>query len=195
MSSSVPQGSVADSRTSSSVLDMIGRTPLVRLHRFEREIPAGIELYAKAEWQNPGGSVKDRAAKYMVLDGEKRGVIEAGGLIVEGTAGNTGIARSNLVIRRPPCSIATTRTSPRDGPFPVRVEADQQYFWCSCGRSASQPWCDGSHAGTRFEPIEFVPPLAAIFHMCGCKRSQNKPYCFGNCRGLRREARLAKEGE
>jgi CDGSH-type Zn-finger protein len=99
------------------------------------------------------------------------------------------------VIRRPPSSIATARTSPRAGPFPVQVEADQQYLWCSCGRSASQPWCDGSHAGTGFEPIEFVPPLAAIFHMCGCKRSQNKPYCFGNCRGLMREARLAKEGE
>jgi cysteine synthase len=48
---------------------MIGRTPLVRLHRFEREVPAGIELYAKAEWQNPGGSVKDRAAARMILEG------------------------------------------------------------------------------------------------------------------------------
>ena len=57
----------------SSVLDLIGRTPLVRLHRFEREVPAGVELYAKAEWQNPGGSVKDRAAARMILEGEASG--------------------------------------------------------------------------------------------------------------------------
>ena len=77
MSSSVPQGSVADSRTSSSVLDLIGRTPLVRLRRFERETP-GVELYAKAEWQNPGGSVKDRAAARMILDGELSGPLPPG---------------------------------------------------------------------------------------------------------------------
>src|ERR1700730_6395339 len=73
MSSSAPQASVIDWRSSSSVLDMIGRTPLVRLHRFEREVPEGVELYAKAEWQNPGGSVKDRAAARMVLEGETSG--------------------------------------------------------------------------------------------------------------------------
>ena len=50
------------SSSASSVLDLIGRTPLVRLPQFERETP-GVELYAKAEWQNPGGSVKDRAAR------------------------------------------------------------------------------------------------------------------------------------
>ena len=52
---------------------MIGRTPLVRLQHFETEVPAGVELYAKAEWQNPGGSVKDRAAARMILDGEASG--------------------------------------------------------------------------------------------------------------------------
>ena len=53
---------------------MIGRTPLVRLHQFEREMP-GVELYAKAEWQNPGGSVKDRAAARMILEGEASGAL------------------------------------------------------------------------------------------------------------------------
>src|SRR3990172_5339748 len=77
MSSSVPESSMVSRQSSSSVLDMIGRTPLVRLHRFEREVPQGVELYAKAEWQNPGGSVKDRAAGPAILDG---------------TSGNTGIA-------------------------------------------------------------------------------------------------------
>jgi cysteine synthase B len=75
----------------SSVLDMIGRTPLVRLHQFERETP-GVELYAKAEWQNPGGSVKDRAAARMILDGEDSGKLTAGRIILDATSGNTGIA-------------------------------------------------------------------------------------------------------
>ena len=61
-----------------SVVDLIGNTPLVRLRRFEREVPAGVELYAKAEWQNPGGSVKDRAALRMILDGEREGRLHAG---------------------------------------------------------------------------------------------------------------------
>src|ERR1700731_3506410 len=75
----------------SSVLDMIGRTPLVRLHQFERETP-GVELYAKAEWQNPGGSVKDRAAARMIADGEASGALKPGLTIVDATSGNTGIA-------------------------------------------------------------------------------------------------------
>jgi S-sulfo-L-cysteine synthase (O-acetyl-L-serine-dependent) len=83
--------SVLDRVPGSSVLDMIGRTPLVRLHHFERETP-GVELYAKAEWQNPGGSVKDRAAARMILDGEASGKLTAGKTILDATSGNTGIA-------------------------------------------------------------------------------------------------------
>jgi cysteine synthase B len=70
---------------------MIGRTPLVRLHQFERESP-GVELYAKAEWQNPGGSVKDRAAARMILEGEASGALTANRIILDATSGNTGIA-------------------------------------------------------------------------------------------------------
>ena len=70
--------SILDRAPGSSVLDMIGRTPLVRLHQFERETP-GVELYAKAEWQNPGGSVKDRAAARMILEGEASGQLTGGG--------------------------------------------------------------------------------------------------------------------
>jgi cysteine synthase B len=70
---------------------MIGRTPLVRLHQFERETP-GVELYAKAEWQNPGGSVKDRAAARMILEGETAGKLDRGKVILDATSGNTGIA-------------------------------------------------------------------------------------------------------
>jgi cysteine synthase A len=70
-------------------IDAVGNTPLIKLRKAS-EI-TGCAILGKAEFMNPGGSVKDRAAKYIVLDGEKRGVIERGGLIVEGTAGNTGI--------------------------------------------------------------------------------------------------------
>jgi len=76
--------------------------------------------------------------------------------------------------------------SPQTGPYAVEVVEGRRYLWCSCGRSASQPWCDGAHRGSGFEPIGFVAPISALFYLCGCKRSDNKPYCFGNCRGLGR---------
>jgi cysteine synthase A len=67
----------------------IGNTPLIKLRKASEL--TGCTILGKAEFLNPGGSVKDRAAKYIVLDAERRGVLEPGGLIVEGTAGNTGI--------------------------------------------------------------------------------------------------------
>src|SRR5262245_5867096 len=83
--------SILDRAPGSSVFEMIGRTPLVRLHQFERETP-GVELYAKAEWQNPGGSVKDRAAARMILEGETAGTLDRSKIILDATSGNTGIA-------------------------------------------------------------------------------------------------------
>src|SRR5215475_14265406 len=83
--------SVLERGPGSSVLDMIGRTPLVRLRVFEQETP-GVELYAKAEWQNPGGSVKDRAAARMILEGEASGKLTRDKTILDATSGNTGIA-------------------------------------------------------------------------------------------------------
>ncbi|HET7420079.1 MAG TPA: cysteine synthase family protein [Candidatus Dormibacteraeota bacterium] len=70
---------------------LIGHTPLVRVRLFEREFP-GLEVYAKAEWFNPGGSVKDRAALSMIEDGERRGALTREKTIVDSTSGNTGIA-------------------------------------------------------------------------------------------------------
>jgi len=77
------------------VLELIGRTPLIRLKQFERETP-GVELYAKAEWHNPGGSVKDRAAARMILEGEQTGKLRPGLTITDATSGNTGIAYSMI---------------------------------------------------------------------------------------------------
>jgi S-sulfo-L-cysteine synthase (O-acetyl-L-serine-dependent) len=75
-----------------SIVDMVGHTPLIRLSRFESEVPAGVELWAKAEWLNPGGSVKDRPAVRMVLEGERSGLLGPGRTILDATSGNTGIA-------------------------------------------------------------------------------------------------------
>ncbi len=69
--------------------DAVGNTPMIRLRRASEL--TGCEVLGKAEFLNPGGSVKDRAAKYIILDAEERGELEPGGVVVEGTAGNTGI--------------------------------------------------------------------------------------------------------
>ena len=85
------ESSILDRAAGSSVVDLIGHTPLVRLKKFERDAP-GVELYAKAEWQNPGGSVKDRAAARMILEAEASGRLKKGQTILDATSGNTGIA-------------------------------------------------------------------------------------------------------
>ncbi|HVY02121.1 MAG TPA: pyridoxal-phosphate dependent enzyme, partial [Caulobacterales bacterium] len=72
-----------------SVVDLIGDTPLIRLKRASEE--TGCTILGKAEFLNPGLSVKDRAALYIIRDAERRGALQPGGRIVEGTAGNTGI--------------------------------------------------------------------------------------------------------
>ncbi|MEO9468561.1 cysteine synthase A [Parasphingorhabdus sp.] len=72
-----------------NTLDLIGNTPLVRLSGPSAE--AGCDIYGKCEFANPGASVKDRAALFIVQDAEERGLLKSGGMIVEGTAGNTGI--------------------------------------------------------------------------------------------------------
>ena len=74
-----------------SLLDLIGNTPLLRLAGLEAA-SRDVEIYAKAEWQNPGGSVKDRAAARMIDEGERSGALRPGGTILDATSGNTGIA-------------------------------------------------------------------------------------------------------
>ncbi|UVE17511.1 cysteine synthase A [Pseudomonas sp. LS44] len=76
----------------------IGNTPLIRLGKLSAE--TGCEILGKAEFLNPGGSVKDRAALYIVRDAERRGSLQAGGTIVEGTAGNTGIGLAHISAAR-----------------------------------------------------------------------------------------------
>ncbi|NER99346.1 MAG: cysteine synthase A [Symploca sp. SIO1B1] len=72
----------------------VGNTPLIRLNSFSEE--TGCEILGKAEFLNPGGSVKDRAALYIINDAEKKGLLQPGGTVVEGTAGNTGIGLTHI---------------------------------------------------------------------------------------------------
>jgi cysteine synthase B len=78
-------------RTATSIVDLIGNTPLIRLSTFEAGL-RNVELYAKAEWRNPGGSVKDRPAARMIADGERSGALTRDKVILDATSGNTGIA-------------------------------------------------------------------------------------------------------
>ena len=66
----------------------------------------------------------------------------------------------------------------------VEVEAGQSYWWCACGRSNTQPFCDGSHQGTSFSPIEYVPEESGQAFFCACKRSGKKPLCDGTHKKL-----------
>jgi cysteine synthase A len=89
-------------RVVESVLELVGQTPMLRLRRLEEASGAGscAEIWAKLEFLNPGGSVKDRAALGIVLDAERRGVLAPGGTIVEATAGNTGVGLALIGVNR-----------------------------------------------------------------------------------------------
>jgi CDGSH-type Zn-finger protein len=66
------------------------------------------------------------------------------------------------------------------GPYQVELVAGKPYFWCTCGRSQKQPFCDGSHAGTGNDPMRFVPDASGVFNLCGCKATDDKPFCDGS---------------
>eukprot|EP00041_Stephanoeca_diplocostata_P008999 m.135856 g.135856 ORF g.135856 m.135856 type:complete len:387 (-) comp17570_c0_seq5:156-1316(-) len=76
------------------IVDTVGKTPLIRLNRLSEE--TGCEILGKAEFLNPGGSVKDRPAEMLIRDAEERGLLKEGGTVVEGTAGNTGIGLAHI---------------------------------------------------------------------------------------------------
>jgi CDGSH-type Zn-finger protein len=65
-------------------------------------------------------------------------------------------------------------------PFPVEVTEGKSYFWCACGRSQNQPFCDGSHKGTPFQPKKWTAEKDGRVFFCGCKASANQPLCDGS---------------
>jgi CDGSH-type Zn-finger protein len=64
-------------------------------------------------------------------------------------------------------------------PYPIAVEAGKSYYWCSCGKSASQPFCDGSHKGSEFAPMMYKADASKTLYFCGCKATANAPFCDG----------------
>lgn len=72
----------------------------------------------------------------------------------------------------------------RKGPYAVEVEAGKSYWWCACGRSKGQPFCDGSHKGTGINPVEHKAEQSGTAYFCGCKRTSNPPFCDGSHNAL-----------
>ena len=64
-------------------------------------------------------------------------------------------------------------------PYGVEVEAGKSYYWCACGLSKSQPFCDGSHKGSEFTPVKYEAPQAKTVYFCGCKQTAHPPLCDG----------------
>ncbi len=69
-------------------------------------------------------------------------------------------------------------------PIGIDVEAGKDYWWCACGKSKNQPFCDGSHKDTGLSPMAFTAQKAGDAWLCGCKASKNRPYCDGSHKSL-----------
>lgn len=69
-------------------------------------------------------------------------------------------------------------------PYPIEVEAGKSYFWCACGQSKNQPFCDGSHKGTSFTPTKWTAEESKTAWFCGCKHSSAAPMCDGSHKSL-----------
>lgn len=67
-----------------------------------------------------------------------------------------------------------------DGPIAVEVEQGKSYFWCACGLSSKQPFCDGSHKGSEFSPIKYEATASKKVFFCACKSTQKQPLCDGS---------------
>ncbi len=65
------------------------------------------------------------------------------------------------------------------GPYAVEVEAAKTYYWCACGRSGKQPFCDGSHKGSEFTPVKFEATKSETVYFCGCKHTSTPCFCDG----------------
>ncbi|WP_294533969.1 CDGSH iron-sulfur domain-containing protein [uncultured Rhodoblastus sp.] len=73
----------------------------------------------------------------------------------------------------------TDPTIAQKSPYAVEVEAGKTYYWCSCGKSSRQPFCDGSHQGSEFTPLAYTAENTGTAYFCGCKHSRRKPLCDG----------------
>ena len=78
----------------------------------------------------------------------------------------------------------STPDIPQKTPLPVDVEEGRKYFWCSCGKSDRQPFCDGSHQGTQFLPLTYVAETTRTLYFCACKHTRGAPLCDGSHNSL-----------
>lgn len=69
-------------------------------------------------------------------------------------------------------------------PFPIEVEAGKSYLWCACGNSKRQPFCDGSHKGSEFNPVKWTAEATSRKFFCGCKHTHGQPFCDGTHKGI-----------
>ena len=74
----------------------------------------------------------------------------------------------------------TKGQSAGNGPIAAEVEKDKSYYWCSCGQSKNQPFCDGSHKGTEFTPVAYKAEETKKIFFCACKQTNNQPFCDGS---------------
>ena len=74
----------------------------------------------------------------------------------------------------------TKGQSAGNGPIAVEVKKDKSYYWCSCGQSKNQPFCDGSHKGTEFTPVAYKAEETKKMFFCACKQTNKQPFCDGS---------------
>jgi CDGSH-type Zn-finger protein len=74
----------------------------------------------------------------------------------------------------------TTPVRASDAPYAVNVEKGKDYYWCACGQSKTQPFCDGSHKGTNFSPVKYQAGESKTVYFCGCKQTASQPLCDGS---------------
>ena len=67
-----------------------------------------------------------------------------------------------------------------EGAIAIEVEQGKSYYWCSCGKSSKQPFCDGSHKKTEFNPVVYKAELTKKMFFCACKQTNNQPFCYGS---------------
>jgi len=73
----------------------------------------------------------------------------------------------------------STPTIAQKAPYPVEVKNGEKYFWCACGKSGKQPFCDGSHQGSEFTPLAYKAEADKTLYFCGCKQTGGQPLCDG----------------